>query len=118
MKLQAYKDHKDWSLNDNAVASLKRIKELSHSTTEVQCKCWTMTDDMCKTMTIEQNNGEPMSKFCKRFKNVINTIEGQWGESFPVKAPEWKNKSVNGVHVAQMKIEFQILMCDTSHTQI
>ena len=82
-EIKADEDHKNWSSGDNAVASLMKIEELLCSTTEVQCKHWMMMNNMHKMMTLKQNNGEPMSKFHKRFGDMVNTIEGQWGDSHP-----------------------------------
>ena len=49
-------------------------------------------NDMFEMMTFKQNNREPMLKFHERFKNMVDAIEGQWGESHPTKVAENNGK--------------------------
>ena len=87
-KPEAMKEHSKLEQNDDAVGPLKMIKELSHMSTEVNCQCWSMTTMLHESVNARQGDNETMAAHCKRFKNVVDVVEGQWGESHPEKVAE------------------------------
>ena len=67
------------------VELLKLIKELSHQTTEVKYQYWTLTTLLWRLMNMRQGENETMAAHYKRFKNMIEIVEGQWGKLYPDK---------------------------------
>ena len=47
-----------------------------------------MMNNVFEMMMFRQSNGKPMSKFHKQFKNMIDVVEGQWGDLCPMKMAE------------------------------
>ena len=67
-------------INDNVKSPLNKIKESSHSTTEVQCEFWSPMANLNKLISAQQFEGETIPSHCKQFKNVVEIVEGQWGD--------------------------------------
>ena len=80
-ELEAMKKHRKLEKNDNAVGPLKMTKELSCVSTEVKCQCWSMMTMLSESVNARQGDNKTMAVHCKRFKNVVDVVEGQWGES-------------------------------------
>lgn len=87
-KTESSKGHKSMELNDDVIASLKSIKELSHSTINVHCSHWTMSAALKKALSAKQNDTETITACCKRFINLIKIAEVQWGQLVPTKLAE------------------------------
>ena len=84
-KLESMDKYKVFEENDNVVELLKLIKELSHQTTEVKYQYWTLTTLLWRLMNMRQGENETMAAYHKRFKNMIEIVEGQWGKLYPDK---------------------------------
>ena len=46
-KSESNKDHKDWNQKDGVKTPLENVKVVLHSTTEVRCKCQSLTMNSC-----------------------------------------------------------------------
>ena len=84
-ELEATEKHSKSEQNDNVVGPLKMTKELSCMSTEVKCQCWSMMTMLDKSVNTCQGDNDTMAVHCKRFKNVVNVVEGQWGKLCPKK---------------------------------
>ena len=84
-KLEAMKEYGKLEKDDDVVGLLKIIKELSYVSTEVKYQYWSMTTMLYKLMNTRQGENETMAAYYKRFKNVVDIVEGQWGELYPEK---------------------------------
>ena len=87
---QATWKHSELEQNDNTVGLLKMTKELLHVSTEVKCQCWSMTTMLDELVNARQGDNKTMAVHHKRFKNVVDIVEGQCGELHPEKVA--KNK--------------------------
>ena len=67
------------------------IKELLCVSMEVKCQHWSMTTMLHELVNVRQGDNKTMVVHCKRFKNVVDVVEGQWGELHPEKVA--KNES-------------------------
>ena len=90
-ELEAMEEHRKPKKNNNVVGPLKMIKELSHLLTEVKHQHWSMMTMLSELVNAHQGDNETMAVHHKRFKNVVDIAEGQWGESCSEKVA--KNKS-------------------------
>ena len=84
-KLESDKDYKTWVKNDDVTSLLKKIKELTYSTTEVRYEYWTLVTSLGKLANMRQSEGETVPSYYKRFKNVVDIVESQWGDIHPIK---------------------------------
>ena len=56
-----------------------------------------------------------MVKFHKQFENVIDAVEGQWGESHPMKLAQQNNKCNGKKDEIEQKCWRQFMACSFSH---
>ena len=84
-KLESDKEYKTWVANDDVTNLLKKIKELTYSTTEVRYEYWSVAMGLGKLSNVRQADGETIPSYYKRFRNVVEIIECQWGDMYPMK---------------------------------
>ena len=70
---------------DDVVGLLKIIKDICYSNTEVEYEYWAMNKAMRKVLTMRQNDNEALASYYKRFMNVVEVAESQWGLILPTK---------------------------------
>lgn len=87
-KVESSKEHKTMESNDDVVALLKTIEELSCSTGDVHCSHWRMSAALKKALNARQNDKETITACCERFVNLTEIAEVQWGQSVPMKLAE------------------------------
>jgi len=71
--------------SDDAVGSLKMLKEMASLTGGVQHPHWTMQNVLRRLTAINQGPSESVSNCHKRFFAAAKVVEAQWGQFCPVK---------------------------------
>ena len=84
-RLESDKEYKSWVRNDDVINLLKKIKELTYSTTEVRYEYWSLAMSLGKLANVRQSEGETIPSYYKRFRNIVEIMEGQWGDIYPMK---------------------------------
>ena len=72
-KVESLQGYEKMEANDEDVIKLlKSLKELAFTTHEVQYGYWTICQTLRKTLTMRQQDNEPLAEYYKRFTACVN----------------------------------------------
>ena len=84
-KVESMTDYKKWEEDDDVIGLLNGLKELSFSTVDIQYEYWIVSQSLKSVMTMRQQDKESLNGYYKRFINLVDVAEIQWGTLVPTK---------------------------------
>lgn len=82
-KLESMPTYEELEKKDDVVGLLKLLKDLTFTTTDVQYEHWAMVESLKKAVNMEQEDGEGLAGYYRRFWIQIDATEAQWGSLVP-----------------------------------
>ena len=83
-KIESHENYKEYEENDDVVNLMRIIKEIMYSTTEVVYNHWNVATTMSKLHNTVQYKKESLVAYYKRFVNMVDVVETQWGILSPI----------------------------------
>ena len=84
-KLESLPKYRQALQEDDVVQLLKTMRELVHSTDNVQYELWTMQAQLKRFVNIKQQPNEDILSYTKRYLSQLEAMESVWGELIPTK---------------------------------
>ena len=94
-RIESHEKYKEYEINDDVVNLIKIIKEIMYSTTAMVYNHWNVATTMSKLHSTVQYKRESLVAYYKRFVNMVDVVETQWGKVAPIgiaeEDPEFTN---------------------------
>ena len=74
--------------DDDVIKLMKMIKELCYVSTDARYEYWNLTFSLNKVTNVKQKDNETLAAYYKRFINIVDIVEGQWGTLAPLTIAE------------------------------
>lgn len=84
-RLEQDEDFREIEERSDVVSLLGKLKEMAFGTGGVQEPMWALQTVTRRLAAINQGQTESLSHYYKRFKDIVEVVEAQWGEYYPSK---------------------------------